>query len=456
MNVDLEGALLIVFLAVSAVVLTLGAVKLLFVPLAVVFELRRGTLFGGPAAPSRTRATSRPRHGRAGPVRDAPPVEAGPPADPVASAVAVSVIVPAFNEAVVLRNCVESILRTDQAGLEVIIVDDGSTDGTAAVMNGLAAEHPAVRAVAQSNAGKGAALNRGIALARGDVLVFVDADGIFAPTTIGRLLSGFVDEGVGAVCGDDRPVNLDRVQTRLLSILSHVGTGLVRRALSLLHCLPIVSGNIGAFRADLVRELGGFRTDTVGEDLELTWRVYGAGYRVVFEPSAIVLAESPSTIRGLWRQRVRWSRGLLQTVGRHRRMIGNPAFGVFGVFLAFTVATMVVVPVLQLIALGCLAVLVPAARVEIGTDALSISGWLGLLVTLALVVFAIALNGAWRDLGHLWTLPLWPVYSVFVGLTMAAAIALELRGAEAPWHKLPRTGVVSRAAVLGIRSQETP
>ncbi|MFV3577863.1 glycosyltransferase, partial [Mycobacterium tuberculosis] len=98
----------------------------------------------------------------------------------------------------------------------------------------LSERHARVHAVRQENAGKGAALNRGIALARGEVVLLVDADGVFRPDTITRLLRGFRDARVGAVCGNDRPVNLDRVLTRFLALVSHVGTGLMRRALDVL------------------------------------------------------------------------------------------------------------------------------------------------------------------------------------------------------------------------------
>ena len=95
-------------------------------------------------------------------------------------------------------------------------------------------------------------------------------------------------------------------------------------------CLPIVSGNIGAFPAPSCEGRGLPRVDTVGEDLELTWRVHRAGYQVRFQPLALVRAESPSTVRDLWKQRVRWARGLLQTVRLQPRHHREPAYGVFG------------------------------------------------------------------------------------------------------------------------------
>jgi cellulose synthase/poly-beta-1,6-N-acetylglucosamine synthase-like glycosyltransferase len=366
----------------------------------------------------------------------------------------VSVIVPGYNEAVVITGCVESILASRYLRLEVILVDDGSTDETASIMEGLAQQYDRVRFLSQANAGKGAALNCGIAAALGDILMFVDADGVFAPDTLIHMLEGFDDPKVGAVCGDDRPVNLDRLQTMMLAILSHVGTGLVRRALSLMNCLPIVSGNIGAFRSDLVRELGGFHEDTLGEDLELTWRVYKAGYRVRFQPKALVYAESPSTMGGLWRQRVRWSRGLLQTLRLHSGMLGSRRYGMFGAFLVFNAITMVLIPILQLVVLALLPFLYVAGMGPVPAEVLAILGWLGVFVSLALIVFSVGLNRSWRDLRFLWTLPLWPFYSVFVGLALASAIVKEIRGSPARWNKLQRTGIKSVTATHSVTSTD--
>jgi len=355
----------------------------------------------------------------------------------------VSVVIPAYNEEAVLENCVASVLRSDYPELKIILVDDGSTDRTAEVMAGFAQRHEHVSFVHQSNAGKGAALNRAMEHADGDVLLFVDADGIFAPDTVRRMVEGFTSSEVGAVCGDDRPVNLDSVLTRLLAMISHVGTGLVRRSLAMLRCMPIVSGNVGAFRRDVLEQTGPFNTETLGEDLELTWRVHRAGYQVNFQPRALVLAESPSTLKGLWQQRVRWARGLLQTTVLHRNMIGNARYGTFGPYLAFNTLTMIIVPVLQLIMLILLPTLVLLEAEALPADWLAVLLWLGLLVATGVLVVAMALNRALRDFRHAWTLPLWPLYSVFVGLTLVAAIWLEARRAPARWNKLKRTGVVS-------------
>lgn len=404
--------LVICAVALGLVILVLGLVKLLYVPLAIAFEIRQG------------RRQERPT------LLDEQPF--------------VSVVIPGYDEEVVIGNCVRSVLAASYPRKEIILVDDGSSDGTARLMADFAAHHDEISFVSQANGGKGSALNAGYRVARGEVLIFADADSIFLSETIEHMLRGFDSPEVGAVCGDDRPVNLDRVLTRLLAYISHVGTGLVRRALGMLRCLPIVSGNSGAFRREALERTGLFDTGTVGEDLELTWRMHREGYQVRFAPRALVYAESPSSLRGLWKQRVRWARGLLQTTGKHRAMIGSPRYGTFGPYLLFNTLTMIVVPVLQILLLVLLIPLIAVGGASVPGSVWAWLAWLGVVVAFVLSVIAIALNREWSDLRHAWTLPLWPLYSVFVGLTMVVALWKEARDRPATWDKLERSGVVSR------------
>ncbi len=355
----------------------------------------------------------------------------------------VSVIVPGYNEEKVIGHCVDSILASDYPCREIILVDDGSTDGTLNEMRRYE-KTPGVVIVAKPNGGKASALNAGLARARGQVIFFVDADGIFAPNTISEMLKGFESERVGAVCGNDSPVNLDRLQTRLANLQTHVGTGFVRRALATLNCLPIVSGNIGAFRRSVIEKTGPFLEGFIGEDLELTWRVHKAGYRVAFQPWATVYAEVPSTLGGLWKQRVRWARGLLQTARIHRDMFFNRKYGIFGFYLPINFASMVIIPLLQLASAVLLPILVLLNRSPIELNVISLVGWLGLGLALFASMFSIALNRAWGDLKYLYVVPLWVPYSLLMDAVTVWAIMMELRGTQAQWNKLERTGVVSR------------
>jgi len=400
----------VVVLVVGVPVLALGYLELAYYPLAFVAELRR------------------PRR---------PVFESAVPL--------VSVIVPAYNEERVVGACVASILSDRYPRKEVIVVDDGSTDATLRVLRAFGG-HPEVLVITQPNGGKAAALNRGLRAARGEICCFVDADGVFTRDTIANLLVGFDSPSVGGVCGNDEPVNLDRVQTRLLALLTH-GTALARRALALIGCLTVVSGNSGAFRRRVVDEVGGFHEGTLGEDLELTWRVRAAGYGIAFRPRALVYAECPSTLSGLWRQRIRWTRGLAQTARLHRRLIGSRRHGRLGPYLVYNLVTMLAVPPLQLVALSAALLLVAVGHSPIPPSVPAVAVWLGLGAAIVNVVVAVALDRAWRDLRFLYVLPVVAVFSVFMSVVTVRALWMEWRNAPSRWDKLDRTGVDSRRAI---------
>ena len=358
---------------------------------------------------------------------------------------AVSVVVPAYNEEMVLQSCVESIIGAGYPNLEVLIVDDGSSDATRQIGQRLAADHPEVRYIYQDNAGKGAALNHGYRVSTGEFLFFIDADSVFTSQTVPAMLSAFYDEKIGAVCGDDRPVNLNRVLTRFLALITHVGTGLVRRAFDVLGVVPVISGNSGAFRRacldDMARSNPGhpLREDTVGEDLELTWQILTSPWKVMFAPDALVYAESPSSVRALYKQRTRWARGLLQSLQLYWRHLFDFSYPRFSCLLWFIVVTMVFTPVLQIVLL----ILGVAQLPNADLSELGIILGSGLLLSTVLLIITMVIAGSLRDLRHIWTLPLWPVYSLAMSFTMLSALLQELRRAEQVWNKPERTGVIS-------------
>ena len=355
----------------------------------------------------------------------------------------VSIVVPAYNEGKVIGHCIKSILESNYSEYEVILVDDGSSDNTLEEMQHYETNSHVI-VVTKKNGGKASALNVGLKLAKGEVIFFVDADGIFAPDTISKMLSGFISEDVGAVCGNDAPINLDKLQTQLANLLTHVGTGFVRRALSTIDCLPVVSGNIGAYRSSTLEKTGPFLEGFIGEDMELTWRVHKAGYKVVFQPWAIVYAEAPSTITGLWKQRVRWARGLLKTAYIHRDMLFNPKYGLFAFYLPINLTSMIIIPLLQLISIILLPILLFRNINPIPLNWIGIMGWLGMFSSIFALLFSIALDRAWFDLKYFYVIPLWVLYSFMMDVVMLWAIIVELRREEAKWNKLDRTGIISR------------
>jgi cellulose synthase/poly-beta-1,6-N-acetylglucosamine synthase-like glycosyltransferase len=346
----------------------------------------------------------------------------------------VSVLIPAFNEEKTIAASLASVLACGYPRFEVIVIDDGSTDGTAAAVQPFLAD-PRLRCLRQPNAGKAAALNRGSAAATGEIILFTDADSVFEPDTLRAGVAYFVDPEVGAVSGNDTPLAPRGPLQKMLVVTSHIGTGFVRRALSMIGVLPIISGNLGLVRTELLRRVGGFR-EIWGEDLELTFRLHRHGAKVVYGAATRVLAECPHTLAGLWKQRVRWMRSYLKIVLLNRDMPGNPRYGAFGPFLAFNFFNMVAVPLLQAAAL----VLLPVAVLS-GGFALERWEWiayLGWMFLLGAAVVAVLLDRTPRDLLYLPYAALLIFFSYFYNAVVLYSIWAEARSEAEDWNKLER------------------
>jgi len=346
----------------------------------------------------------------------------------------VSVLVPAFNEENTISISLQSMLASDYPDFEIIVINDGSTDRTEDELQALLGD-PRLRYVSKENGGKASALNLGLAQAKGEIVLFTDADSLFEPETIRNGITYFVDPSVGAVSGNDTVLAPQGPLQKMLLITSHIGTGFVRRALSRIGVLQIISGNLGLVRTETLRRIGGFR-EVWGEDLEVTLRLKRNGVRVVYGASTRVLAECPSTLRALWKQRVRWLRSYIKILRMHRGLVGNPRYGWFGPFLAFNFINMIMVPVAQVVAL----LLLPFAW-WLGKFHLHGFEWiayLGLGFLVAAAVVAILLDKTPRDLVYLPYAALLLFFSHFYNAIVLYSIWAELRAREEAWNKLER------------------
>ena len=218
-----------------------------------------------------------------------------------------------------IEPAVRSLAASEYPEVEVIVVDDGSTDGTGEIVRGLGLER--VRVLAETNQGKPAALNTGIAAARHDVIVSVDADTAFQPGTLRRLVQPLRDERVGAVAGNTKVANRGGMLGRWQHVDYVMGFNLDRRLYDVLQCMPTVPGAIGAFRRRALDQVGRFSGATLAEDTDITIALGRAGWRVVYAEDALAFTEAPSTLSALWRQRYRWSYGTMQAVWKHRRAL---------------------------------------------------------------------------------------------------------------------------------------
>ncbi|MFZ0333823.1 MAG: glycosyltransferase [Candidatus Acidiferrales bacterium] len=242
----------------------------------------------------------------------------------------VSVLIPAYNEEAVIADTVGSALASRYPKLEIIVVDDGSTDQTSERVLESFGHDPRVRLLRQANYGKSAALNHALAEASGEIIVTIDADTVVDPDAIPRLVRHFADPRIGAVAGNVKVMNRNRWLTRWQALEYITSQNLEKRAFDLLNCIPVVPGAVGAWRAEVMRSCGGFAGDTVAEDTDLTLTIRRHGWKILYDEEAIGRTEVPDTMDALVRQRFRWTFGTLQAVWKHRDAVGRKRYGTMG------------------------------------------------------------------------------------------------------------------------------
>jgi cellulose synthase/poly-beta-1,6-N-acetylglucosamine synthase-like glycosyltransferase/peptidoglycan/xylan/chitin deacetylase (PgdA/CDA1 family) len=377
------------------------------------------------------------RHARR---RRAPTWSWGPPvAEPV------SIIVPAYNEHTTIGPAVRSLALSAHRQVEVIVVDDASTDGTADAVESLGLGN--VRVVRIPPGGKATALNTGVALSTSDLVVMVDADTVVEPDSIHRLVQPFADPSVGAVAGNVKVGNRRGILGRWQHIEYVIGFNLDRRLYDTFGCLPTIPGALGGFRRQALVDAGGLSVETIAEDTDLTMAIHRSGWKVIYEESARAHTEAPATVAQLWKQRYRWSYGTMQAIWKHRRaLVESGPSGRFGrrglPFIAlFTVLLPMLAPLLDLMAIYG----------AIFTDRWeTVIAWLVMLV-IQTITAVLAFRLDREPLRPLWTLPLQQfAYRQVMYLVLLQSAATALTGRRLHWQKLRRTGEVTVAPAPGV------
>ena len=262
----------------------------------------------------------------------------------------VSVIVAAYCEEPVIERTLRSLLALDYPAYEIIVVDDGSTDRTPALLAPYAADGRIRLLEKRVNEGKAMALNDAIPIARGDIVTIVDADIQPEPDTLRHLVVHFRHGRVAAVAGNPQVTNtsslLAKVQaTEFASIVS-----VLRRAQRVWGRILTVSGAVCAFRKSALVDVGLFDPEMATEDIALTWKLQRRFYDVRYEPRAVVAMQVPETLRALYTQRKRWAIGLAQVLRRNAGVVREwrtrrlwPVFGeaILSVAWAYLAVTMI-------------------------------------------------------------------------------------------------------------------
>ena len=250
---------------------------------------------------------------------DRPKNRAVPPAiDPARF---VSVLIPAFNEAMVIAASVRRVLISSDVRLEVIVIDDGSSDDTSAIVTREFGGDPRVRLLTLANGGKARALNRGLELANGEIVIALDADTQFEASTIARLARWFSDPAIGAVAGNAKVGNRHNLVTRWQAVEYVTAQNLERRALARFDAIMVVPGAVGAWRRAALDSVGGYPVDTLAEDQDLTIAIQRQGWQIGYDVDAVAWTEAPETFAGLAKQRFRWAFGTLQCLWKHRGIL---------------------------------------------------------------------------------------------------------------------------------------
>ncbi|MDT0435797.1 MULTISPECIES: glycosyltransferase [Streptomyces] len=348
----------------------------------------------------------------------------------------VSVLVPAYNEAKCIENTVRSLTASEHP-VEVIVIDDGSSDGTARIVEAMGL--PGVRVIRQLNAGKPAALNRGLANARYDIVVMMDGDTVFEPATVRELVQPFGDPRVGAVAGNAKVGNRDSMIGAWQHIEYVMGFNLDRRMYDMLRCMPTIPGAVGAFRRTALERVGGMSEDTLAEDTDITMALHRDGWRVVYAENARAWTEAPESVQQLWSQRYRWSYGTMQAIWKHRRAVlekgPSGRFGRVGLPLVslFMVVAPLLAPLIDVFLLY---------GVVFGRTEQTIVAWLGVLA-LQFVCAAYAFRLDRERMTHLISLPLQQIlYRQLMYVVLLQSWITALTGGRLRWQKLRRTGAV--------------
>ena len=291
----------------------------------------------------------------------------------------VSLLVPAYNEAPTIGASIRSLLQLNYPEFEIIIINDGSTDDTmgelvrefglidyptaawtqipTAPIRGFyrSTRYERLRVIDKQNGGKADALNAGINAARYPLFCAIDADSVLDPNALFKVAQPFIDEPLTIAAGGTiriangctvsggylEKVRLPRNLLARFQIVEYLRAFLFGRlGWSPLNAVLIISGAFGLFRRSAVVEVGGYRTDTVGEDMDLIVRLHrlhrieGRPYRITYVPDPICWTEAPESLAVLRKQRERWQRGLAESLAGNLRLLCHPRGGAVG-WIAF-------------------------------------------------------------------------------------------------------------------------
>jgi len=243
----------------------------------------------------------------------------------------VSITVPAYNEEGTIEKTITSVLNLDypQDKLDLILVNDGSTDNTLKIMQDYARKYNFIKVINKRNAGKGAAINDGLRIAKGEFFACLDADSTVEKDTLKKMLRYFITESTAVVL----PLMKIRDSKKIVERIQHceyLVNMYYKFLMSKLDCVHVSPGPFSLYRTNVLIKEGGFDENNLTEDLEVTLRLQSKHYKIVQTMDAVVYTIGMNSIKKLYKQRNRWYKGTMLNLKRYRHLIFNRKYGDFG------------------------------------------------------------------------------------------------------------------------------
>ncbi len=241
-----------------------------------------------------------------------------------------TVLVPAYNEEKKISKCLESLLKLDYPNLKIIAINDGSSDRTLEVMKTY--EKKGVKVINKKNSGKADSLNQALKYVDTELFMCMDADSYPDTDSVKKMIGYMEDKNVGGVTP---ALKIDEVKTFFQKIqwVEYIFSIFLRKLFSILQCQYVLPGPGSIYRTEVIKELGGFDTNSITEDMEIAFRLQSNKYNIENSIDAYVYTEAPHSFKELFKQRIRWYRGYLQNIKKYSYMIGNPEYGNLGFFI---------------------------------------------------------------------------------------------------------------------------
>ena len=343
----------------------------------------------------------------------------------------ITIIVPAFNEATTITNCIKSLQNLDYPKFEIIVVDDGSNDATYEVAN----QCKGVKVFQQKNQGKPIALNNGISHSSGEIILTVDADTELDRDALKPIANRFAcNNKLGAVAGN---VKVKREPTLLNTIQSAeyaTGINLVRKGQSVLGTVMVVPGPVAALKKEAIEHVGFFSDDTFAEDFDITVKILKKGYEIEYEEASLAYTDTPKSTEDLIKQRRRWYRGMLQVLDKHKGMYFNRKYGIVGIFGIPNLWFDTIAPFLN-IGLLLVTLLTWMITGEFYVSLFGIATYLG--VSLVLGILGLSLEPKPEKRNYL-ALPLLLFYNMFLDGIRIMSLTEEMINILMDWEKPKR------------------